>query len=402
MKIINIVGARPQFIKYFPVSEAINNFRKTSGMVVQDILIHTGQHYDYSMSKIFFDEFGIREPDYHLGVGSGSHGAQTGQILQRVEDVLLKEKPDIVVVYGDTNSTLGGALAASKLHIPIVHVEAGLRSYNKYMPEEINRVLTDHISSVLICPTEAAVKNLRSEGFTNIVNDGKLYEVFDEKCHKVMDDIANSLVVNVGDVMYDVLLYAIGIASKRSKIMEQLQVTSKDYCLLTIHRAENTDDQERLKEIINFVNDVSSGTRIIFPVHPRAKKAFETMKIRFRDNVSSIEPLGYFDMMMLLKNSKCVLTDSGGLQKEAYWLGVPCITLRDETEWVETIRSGWNVLYKDYKEQHNLSNNNERYYGDGKAAEKIINVLSEWLSNKNLARRSHNQIPLKKGGEGGC
>lgn len=320
MKIANIVGARPQFIKYFPVSEAIKNLRNSSGIEIHDILIHTGQHYDYSMSKIFFDEFGIREPDYHLGVGSGSHGVQTGQILQKVEDVLLKEKPDVVVIYGDTNSTLGGALAASKLHIPVVHVEAGLRSYNKYMPEEINRVLTDHISSILICPTEASVGNLRREGFTNILNDGKLYEAFDARCHKVMGDIANSLVINVGDVMYDVLIYAVEIATRRSKIMEQLQVTSKDYCLLTIHRAENTDDQEKLEEVINFVNDVSSGTRIIFPVHPRAKKAFETLKMRFGDNVSSIEPLGYFDMVMLLKNSKCVLTDSGGLQKEAYWL----------------------------------------------------------------------------------
>lgn len=383
MKIANIVGARPQFIKYFPVSEAIKNFKNTSGVVVQDILIHTGQHYDYSMSKIFFDEFGIREPHYHLGVGSCTHGAQTGQILQKVEDVLIKEKPDVVVVYGDTNTTLGGALAASKLHIPIVHVEAGLRSYNKYMPEEINRVLTDHISSILICPTEAAVGNLRREGFTNILNDGKLYDAFDGRCHKATDDITNSLVINVGDVMYDVLLYAVEIATRRSKIMEQLQVSSKDYCLLTIHRAENTDDQERLKEVINFVNDVSAGTRIIFPVHPRAKKAFETMKIRFRDDVSSIEPLGYFDMVMLLKNSKCVLTDSGGLQKEAYWLKVPCITLRNETEWVETTRSGWNVLYKDYKGQHDLSGNDGRYYGDGKAAEKIIHVLSEWLISKN-------------------
>lgn len=374
MKIANIVGARPQFIKYFPVSEAINNFRNTSGMVVQDILIHTGQHYDYSMSKIFFNEFGIREPDYHLGVGSGSHGAQTGQILQKVEEVLVNEKPDIVVVYGDTNSTLGGALAASKLHIPIVHVEAGLRSYNKYMPEEINRVLTDHISSILICPTEAAVGNLRREGFTNILNDGKLYDAFDGICLKGMDDIANSLVVNMGDVMYDALLYVVEIAARRSQIMEQLRVTSKDYCLLTIHRAENADDQERLNEIINFVNDVSSGMRVIFPVHPRTRKAFETMKIRFKDNVSSIEPLGYFDMVMLLKNSKCVLTDSGGLQKEAYWLKVPCITLREETEWIETVQSGWNILYKDYKESHSPKYD-DNYYGDGKSAEKIVNVL---------------------------
>lgn len=384
MKIANVVGARPQFIKYFPVSEAIKKFKNTSGMVVQDILIHTGQHYDYRMSKIFFDEFGIREPQYHLGVGSGSHGSQTGQILQKMEEVLLKEKPDVVVVYGDTNSTLGGALAASKLHIPIAHVEAGLRSYNKYMPEEINRVLTDHVSSILICPTEAAVGNLRREGFTNILNDGKLYDAFDGRCRKATDDIANSLVINVGDVMYDVLLYAVEIATRRSKIMEQLQVSSKNYCLLTIHRAENTDDQERLKEVINFVNDVSAGTRIIFPVHPRAKKAFETMKIRFGDTVSSIEPLGYFDMIMLLKNSKCVLTDSGGLQKEAYWLKVPCITLRNETEWVETIQSGWNVLYKDYKGQRDLSNDDGISYGDGKAAEKIIRVLYEQLNNSTM------------------
>ena len=389
MKIANIVGARPQFIKYFPVSEAIKHFRNTSGMVVQDVLIHTGQHYDYSMSKIFFDEFGIREPDYHLGAGSGSHGEQTGLILQRVEDVLLKEKPDIVVVYGDTNSTLGGALAASKLHIPVAHVEAGLRSYNKHMPEEINRVLTDHCSSLLLCPTKNAVENLRKEGFGNILNNGKLVDNYSH----LTSHVSHPVVINVGDAMYDVLLTALEIAAKKSKILECLNLHEKGYYTLTIHRAENTDNQESFERIINFVNDASAGNPVIFPAHPRTKKIFGVIGKKFAGNIKIIEPLGYFDMVWLLKNSALALTDSGGLQKEAYWLKVPCITLRDETEWIETVQSGWNILYKDYKESHSPKYD-DNYYGDGKSAERIVNVLSEWLSSKNLARRSHNQIPL--------
>jgi UDP-N-acetylglucosamine 2-epimerase len=377
VKIANIVGARPQFIKYFPVAVAIKNYENTSGKGIKDILIHTGQHYDYTMSKIFFDELGIREPDYHLGIGSGSHGEQTGLALQRVENVLLKERPDIVLVYGDTNSTLSGALAASKLHIPIAHVEAGLRSYNKYMPEEINRVLTDHVSSVLLCPTEVAVKNLQKEGFTNIISDGRLYKVSNQRHNIVLNNASDPSVINIGDVMYDVVQYAIGIAMTRSKIMEQLQINSNDYCLLTLHRAENIDNQESLEGIIDFVNDVSANKRVIFPVHPRAKKVFGSSHKKFSKNVTIIDPVGYFDMLILLKNSELAFTDSGGLQKEAYWLKVPCITLRKETEWVETIQSGWNILFKDYNGQHSISDNDDKYYGDGKAAERIISIMCQ-------------------------
>ncbi len=354
---------------------AVKNHENTSGKGIKDILIHTGQHYDYTMSKIFFDELGIKEPDYHLGIGSGSHGEQTGLALQRVENVLLKEKPDMVIVYGDTNSTLSGALAASKLHIPLAHVEAGLRSYNKYMPEEINRVLTDHMSSVLLCPTEVAVKNLQKEDFTNIINDGSLYKVSNQRHNIVLNNASDPSVINIGDVMYDVVQYAIGIAMTRSKIMEQLQINPNDYCLLTLHRAENIDNRESLEGIIAFVNNASAGKTVIFPMHPRAKEAFGSSHKKFSKNVTIIDPVGYFDMLILLKNCELAFTDSGGLQKEAYWLKAPCITLRNETEWVETIQSGWNILYKEYNGQHSISNNNDKYYGDGKAAERIINVI---------------------------
>lgn len=399
MKVINIVGARPQFIKYFPVSKAIEKFNEQStvknppsettsfiphqsNVLIEDILVHTGQHYDYAMSEIFFNELGIKRPHYHLGVGSHSQGIQTGQILQKVEEVLLKEKPDIVIVYGDTNTTIGSTLAAVKLHIPVAHIEAGLRSYNKYMPEEINRVLTDHSASVLLCPTENAVENLRKEGFGNILNDGKLIDNYSRIPHS-----PQPTVINVGDVMYDVLLIAIEIAAQRSKILENLDLTGKEYHILTVHRAENTDTHDTLEGIINFVNNVSAGTTVIFPVHPRTKKIFGTIRKKLADNMRIIEPVGYFDMVWLLKHSTLAFTDSGGLQKEAYWLKVPCITLRDETEWIETIQSGWNTLYKNYKECSNLRHDNN-YYGNGKSAEKIVNILFEWMTNSAKENRS--------------
>ncbi|TLD39827.1 MAG: UDP-N-acetylglucosamine 2-epimerase [Candidatus Jettenia ecosi] len=397
MKVTNIVGARPQFIKYSPVSKAIEEFNKQSlvsnnnasnttfdlycsKMLIEDILIHTGQHYDYAMSEIFFNELSIKNPHYHLGVGSHLHGIQTGQILQRVEEVLLKEKPDIVIVYGDTNTTLGSALAAVKLHIPVVHIEAGLRSYNKYMPEEINRVLTDHASSLLLCPTENAVENLRKEGFGNTLNNGKLPDNYSRISH-FTPHVSHPIIINVGDVMYDVLLATLEIAAKKSKILENLDLIEKEYYILTIHRAENTDNYERLEEIITFVNDISTGNTVIFPSHPRTKKIVGSIGKKFANNIKVIEPVGYFDMVWLLKNSVLALTDSGGLQKEAYWLKIPCITLRDETEWIETVQSGWNILYKDYKEGHSRKYDNN-YYGDGKSAEKIVNILAEWIDNQ--------------------
>ncbi len=384
MKIIHIIGARPQFIKYFPVSEAIK--KHSQGRSTFDILVHTGQHYDYNMSKIFFDKFNIKEPEYHLGIGSGTHGIQTGNILQKVEEVLLAEKPDLIVVYGDTNSTLGGALVASKLHIPITHVEAGLRSFNKSMPEEINRILTDHVSTFLLCPSNTAVKNLVNEGFNNLLNNGEIlprdYLLQYSRANSVQVDNNNPLVLNVGDVMYDVLLYAIKIAEKQSTILEQLQLTLGNYYLMTLHRAENTDCVERFEDIIGFVNDLSKDKTVIFPIHPRTKKIYGSAKRRFNGNINIIEPLDYFDLLMLLKNSALVMTDSGGLQKEAYWLEIPCITMRNETEWIETLQGGWNVLYKDYNGAHKPIDVKRTCYGDGKAADRIVSIIDRlWVGN---------------------
>ena len=374
MKIASIVGARPQFIK---IASLCREFASKDN--TKHLIIHTGQHYDYMMSKVFFDELGIPEPDYNLEVGSGKHGEQTGFITQRTEDVLLKEKPEVVLTYGDTNSTLGGAIAAAKLRIPVVHVEAGLRSFNKNMPEEINRVLTDHISSVLLCPSEIAAKNLREEGFSNIINGGKLIDYnFHVTSNNILShswDISHPIIINVGDVMYDILCYAIDVAENKSNIMNQLQVYKKDFYLLTLHRAENTDNQKDLKKIIDFVNKVVEDKIVLFPLHPRTRKVYDSIQSKLADNFKIIEPLGYFNMLVLLKNSLLVMTDSGGMQKEAYWLKTPCITLREETEWIETIESGWNVLYKNYQGLFHLAKSQNLVYGDGKASARIANII---------------------------
>jgi len=370
MKIIHIVGARPQFIKCLPVQKAIISLYP----YVEDILVHTGQHYDYMLSEVFFNDLGLKSPKYHLGVGSGFHGEQTGKIIERVERILKQEKPDMVIVYGDTNSTLGGALAASKLHIPIAHVEAGLRSFNRYMPEEINRVLTDHMSSYLFCPTQRATLNLKNEGFLNILNNGKLVDSKDILGFSNLG-LEGPIVVNVGDVMYDVILDAIEIAKKNSRILSYLKLNAKEYHLLTLHRQENTDNRMKLLELFHFVSEASTTKKIIFPAHPRTRKAIDQFDINLPQSIILIDPIGYFDMLLLLMNSSMVFTDSGGLQKEAYWLKVPCITLRDETEWIETVESGWNVLYKDYKGFHKFSENCKNLYGDGKAGLRIAQLL---------------------------
>ncbi len=312
MKIISIVGARPQFIKAAAVSRVLRQKH-------MEILVHTGQHYDDNMSAVFFDEMAIPEPAYNLGIGSGSHGAQTGAMLARLEEVLLVEQPDWVLVYGDTNSTLAGALAAAKLHLKVAHVEAGLRSFNRAMPEEINRVLADHVSDLLFCPSQTAVDNLRAEGVARGV---KL----------------------VGDVMADTLAFAAERAKARSSILARLQLKEKHYLLATVHRAENTDDTARLQGILAAFAEIEEP--IIFPLHPRTRKVLEQLSnphaaIR---TLKVIDPVGYLDMIRLTGAARMVLTDSGGLQKEAYWLGVPCVTLRNETEWVETVQAGWNVL----------------------------------------------------------
>ena len=355
MKIISVVGARPQFIKAASISREIKK-RNGRNTEIDEIIVHTGQHYDDNMSKVFFDQLEIRPPDHNLGVSACSHGKQTGMMLERIEEVLLTENPDWVVVYGDTNSTLAGSLAASKLHIPIAHVEAGLRSFNRMMPEEINRVSTDHVSDLLFCPTDTALRNLANEG---IIKDA----------------------YNVGDVMYDLVLYYLALAEKRSKIQKDLKCGPGEYYLATVHRAENTDDPGRLEEILEALNALDLA--VVFPVHPRTGKVMEKLGLDL-PNLRMIEPVSYLDMLVLEENAKIIFTDSGGIQKEAYFLQVPCVTLRDETEWVETVKSGKNILtgadgsrIKKAAEQ----SMDERarvypgFYGDGKASEKVLNVL---------------------------
>ncbi|MGC8744980.1 MAG: non-hydrolyzing UDP-N-acetylglucosamine 2-epimerase [Verrucomicrobiia bacterium] len=356
MKIVSIVGARPQFIKAAPLSKALRSAGYT------EILLHTGQHYDDEMSAVFFRDLQIPEPDYNLGIGSGSHGEQTGKMLIEIEQVLLSEKPHYVIVYGDTNSTLAGALAACKLNIAIAHVEAGLRSFNRQMPEEHNRVLTDHCSDLLFCPTHTAVNNLAREGITNGV-------------------------YLVGDIMYDAVLQFAQTASRRSNILKDLSLKPKQYLLATIHRPANTDNPQNLYNILNAFAQIKET--IIFPVHPRTRKKmleFESsnsLNNPSYGNVKFIDPLGYLDMLVLEQNARVILTDSGGVQKEAYFFRVPCVTLRKETEWVETVEAGWNTLVGCDPERIVRAALEARPgvesawpYGDGRAAERIINVLN--------------------------
>jgi len=311
VRLASIVGARPQFIKLAPVSCALRQQHDV-------IIIHTGQHYDYNMSAQFFDELTIPTPDYHLGVGSGSHGTQTGRMLEAVEQVLVKERLDWVIVYGDTNSTLAGALAAAKLCIPIAHVEAGLRSFNRTMPEEINRVVVDHLSDRLFCPTETARKHVNNEGITQGV------EV-------------------VGDVMYDILLQVQSKLEARAKVLlPTLHIAQQSYVLVTVHRATNTDNPAAMRNIAYALNRLEMP--VLFPVHPRTHAYLERYGISWWKHVQLIEPVGYLDMLALEWAAYRILTDSGGVQKEAFFLGVPCVTLREETEWPETVDTGWNVL----------------------------------------------------------
>ena len=325
-----IIGARPQFIKAAAVSRAIaehNRLASTSSPLtpnpipITEVIIHTGQHYDDRMSAIFFEQLQIPDPDYNLNVGSGPHGQQTGDMLSGIEKILIKEKPDWVLVYGYTNSTLAGALAASKLHIKIAHVEAGLRSFNRRMPEEINRIVTDHLSDLLFCPSQTAVNNLAAEGITAGVRI-------------------------TGDVMFDAIKYAEAKINEYSTILKRLGLENKKYFLATVHRAENTDNEDRLISIMSALSALAEQGIVILPLHPRTKKMLENSKQPFKtnDSLKIIEPVGYFDMIALQQSARMILTDSGGMQKEAYWLKVPCITLRDETEWTETVEAGWNIL----------------------------------------------------------
>jgi UDP-GlcNAc3NAcA epimerase len=363
MKILTVIGARPQFIKASAVSRAIsrNNFQN-SCRPITEVLLHTGQHYDYNMSQVFFDQLRIPAPQYHLDVRSGSHGEMTGAMLSRIEPVMVQEKPDWVMVYGDTNSTLAGALTASKLHIPVVHIESGLRSFNRRMPEEINRVLTDHVSSLLFCPTEGAVHNLRNEG----IEKG---------------------VFQVGDVMYDSFLFCRGLALKESTILSTLGLQPKSYCLATVHRQENADNIQSLENIFGaFEQLASADCPFVVPIHPRTQKNLIQCKrkVPLNPHLHLISPVGYFDMIALEAQARVILTDSGGVQKEAYFSYVPCVTLRNETEWVETVEAGWNHIAGAGKqpivEAFNIAIGPETgqdndLYGRGNASQLIVQAL---------------------------
>ncbi len=355
MKVLTVVGARPQFIKAAPVSRALHEAGHT------EFLVHTGQHYDQQMSRVFFEEMQLPEPLVNLEVGSGSHGWQTGQMLMGLEMTMQQQRPDCVLVYGDTNSTIAAALSACKLQLPIAHVEAGLRSFNRTMPEEHNRVLTDHCSDQLFCPTSTAIENLKREGLTRGVH-------------------------LVGDTMYDAVLQFVEIADGRSHILEQLNVTPRHYLLATVHRPYNTDSPASLREILSALAD--TGETVIFPVHPRTRQKIAELDDAAGSsavNVKMIEPLGYLDMLMLERHARLILTDSGGMQKEAYFFGVPCITLRPETEWVETVEAGWNIIAGASPErilsavkEHDWPTAAEppQLFGDGHAARKIVDHLS--------------------------
>jgi UDP-GlcNAc3NAcA epimerase len=362
MKITTIVGARPQFIKAAAVSRVIKKRQS-----VTETIVHTGQHYDNNMSPIFFEEMEIPHPKYHLGIGSDTHGAQTGKMLEAIEKVLVEEKPDCTIVYGDTNSTLAGAVAAVKLHIPVAHVEAGLRSFNRRMPEEINRVLTDHASDILFAPTEISKRNLSEEG----IKDGKIYLV--------------------GDIMYDNAVFYGDKAQYQSSILSKLNLQPKEYILATIHRAENTDDDKKLSAIFESLVKTARENKVILPLHPRTRSTLLQKGIfnEIERDIMLIDPVGYIDMIMLEKNARLIATDSGGVQKEAFFYRVPCVTLRDETEWIELVELGWNrVIRPDNTSSITreilsaLDSRGEEGapYGEGNAAEAIINILSDLLT----------------------
>jgi len=354
-KILTIAGTRPQLVKIAAVSRILRES-------FQEILVNTGQHYDYNMAGVFFDELNIPKPDYDLGIGSDSHGRQTGKMLIALEEIVDKEQPDAIIVYGDTNSTLAGAIIASKRHIPLIHIEAGLRSYNKLMPEELNRVMTDHVSTLLFTPTETAVKNLQKEGITEGV-------------------------YTVGDVMYDAVIYNMELAERRFNL-QNFDLVSKQYYLGTIHRAENTDTKEQLTAILKAFSKVEE--KVYLPLHPRTKNKIKEYGLASlltdSTNIHIVEPVSYLEMLLLEKNAKAIITDSGGVQKEAYFMKVPCVTLRLQTEWIETVEYGWNQLVDPLTEdlaevlkyiQEGLPINN--LYGSGDAAVKITNILKEML-----------------------
>jgi len=359
IKILTILGARPQFIKAGSVSREIGKHKE-----IEEIIVHTGQHYDANMSDIFFDEMQIPKPNYFLGIGGKSHGAMTGQMIEKIEEVALSEKPDWIMVYGDTNSTLAGAIVASKLHIKLAHIEAGLRSFNMKMPEEVNRILTDRVSNILFCPTDTAIENLKNEGYENL----------------------DCKIVKSGDVMQDGAIFYKNLAVKPS-IIQNSKLNIQNYILCTIHRAENTDDETRLRSIFEALNEIAKEKQVILPLHPRTRNILNNLKLNIQ-NLTLIDPVGYLEMVWLIDNCDFVMTDSGGLQKEAYFFEKQCITLRDETEWVELVECGANTLVGADKEKilkvyrsdskFNIQNSTLDLYGGGKASENIIKELLEY------------------------
>jgi len=352
MKIVTILGARPQFIKAGSVSREMSKYPN-----ITEVIVHTGQHYDTNMSDIFFTQMQIPKPDYFLGIGGKTHGAMTGQMIEKIEELLLNELPDWVLLYGDTDSTLAGAIAASKLDIKIAHVEAGLRSYNMKMPEEINRILTDRVSTILFCPTSVAIENLKKEGYANM----------------------NCTVLDIGDVMYDGALFYSHIAIKPKNVTDCID----SFILCTIHRAENTDDPHKLNNIFMALGEISKKVHIILPLHPRTKKLIKKYNIDLPNKITIIDPVGYLEMVWLIRNSELIMTDSGGLQKEAFFFEKPCITLRDETEWSELVENHFNVLVgADYNKIMSTYNKftfnsdfSQKFYGDGNASKKICDSL---------------------------
>ena len=355
MKICTIIGARPQFIKAAAVSAKIAEMGEVSD--ISEVIIHTGQHYDADMSKIFFEELNIPKEKYNLEVGSGLHGEQTAKMLKGIEDILIEERPDWVLIYGDTNSTLAGALAAVKLHIPVVHIEAGMRSFNREMPEEINRIVSDSVSTLNLCSTTTAVENLKNEGMGNTA-------------------------FLTGDVMYDCALKFEALAARYCNPLAKFALSSGEYILMTCHRAENTDDKLRLSQIVSAVNQIAENHTVLYTMHPRTASFIERYYLKFSDKVKVVPPVGYLDMLVLEKNAQTILTDSGGIQKEAFFYRVPCVTMRDETEWVETVNLGWNSIagasYDQITEavakfaKQPPAETGEHPYGKGNAAEKII------------------------------
>jgi UDP-GlcNAc3NAcA epimerase len=344
-RIVTVVGARPQFIKAAALRAAFD-----ASADFHEILVHTGQHYDTNMSGVFFQELGLRPPEHRLAVEGRSHGAMTGQMLDKIEEILVAEAPDALLVYGDTNSTLAGALAATKMHIPVIHVEAGLRSFNKAMPEEVNRILTDHVSTLLFCSTTAGVDNLANENIRTGVH-------------------------MVGDIMYDVTLRFGALADKEA-LRKRYGRSGKPLALMTLHRAENFSKADRAREVLSFIDRYTADYDIVFPVHPGTRAKLEQLGVPLPAGVEAVDPLPYIELQGLLAVSELVLTDSGGLQKEAYFHRTPCITLRDETEWVETIAAGWNALWTDpvHKPQREIEE-----YGHGDTAERILGVMRQSL-----------------------